>query len=196
MPTRARPVLDVVGERRAQPEIVERRRPKLPDQLIDVAIEPLRRSPRCDSTCARQSARSPHASLSAAIRRRERGQLLAELIVHLARDAPPLVFLREHEARRGVGARPLGLGPLPLGEIEVRADDADDRSARVAADRKSARQHLDVVAVLVAQAELRLRRSTRRASTLSFSLVARARTSSGWSSRSHALMCGSISSSA
>ncbi len=27
----------------------------------------------------------------------ERGQLLAELIVHLAGDAPALVFLREHE---------------------------------------------------------------------------------------------------
>ena len=37
-----RPVLDVVGERGAQAEVVERGRAKLPDELIDVAIELLR----------------------------------------------------------------------------------------------------------------------------------------------------------
>ena len=127
---------------------------------------------------------------------RERRQLLAELIVHLARDAPPLVFLREHQTRQELGAGPFGLGPLPLGEIEVRADDADDRSARLAADRIAARQHVHVVAVLVAQAELRLRRSRRPARHALVQPVARAAMSSGCSSRSHALTCGSISSSA
>ena len=37
-----RPVLHVVRQRRAQAEIVERGRTKLPDQVIDVAVEPLR----------------------------------------------------------------------------------------------------------------------------------------------------------
>ena len=37
-----RPVLNVVRERRAQAEVVERGRPQLPDQMIDVAIELLR----------------------------------------------------------------------------------------------------------------------------------------------------------
>ena len=56
-------------------------------------------------------------------------------------------------------------GLLPLGQVEVRADDADDRSAGFAADGKAARQHVDVVAVLVAQAELALvgRRAARDA---------------------------------
>ena len=36
------------------------------------------------------------------------------------------------------------------------ADDADDRSAGLAADRKAAREHVDVVTVLVAEAELGL----------------------------------------
>ena len=46
------------------------------------------------------------------------------------------------------------LGQLPLGQIEVGADDADDRSAGPAPDRIPAREHVDVVAVLVAQPEL------------------------------------------
>ena len=37
-----RPVLHVVGERRAQAEIVERGGPQLPDEMIDVAVELLR----------------------------------------------------------------------------------------------------------------------------------------------------------
>ena len=53
-------------------------------------------------------------------------------------------------------ARVRTLGLLPLGEIEVRADDAHDRAAGLAADRKPAREHVDVVAVLVPQAELAL----------------------------------------
>ena len=85
---------------------------------------------------------------------RERRQLLAELIVHFARDSPPLVLLREHQARQELGAGPFGLGPFPLGEIEMRPDDSHDRSARLAADRIPAREDVDVVTVLVAQAEL------------------------------------------
>ena len=123
----------------------------------------------------------------------ERGQLLAELVVHLARDTAAFVFLCEHQPgeqlrARAVGAlalahfgaerlvrlRELGgpfadpdfelfvrtaqhlLGLLPFGQIEVRADDANHRSARLAANRKAAREHVDVAAVLVPQPELRL----------------------------------------
>ena len=76
--------------------------------------------------------------------------------MHLARDAPALVLLREDQAGEQLGARAFGVGLLALGEIEVGADDADDRTAGLAADRKTARQHVDVVAVLVPEAELAL----------------------------------------
>ena len=123
----------------------------------------------------------------------ERGQLLAELIVHLAGDAPAFVFLGEHQpgeqfrartvgalaladfgAERLVGARELRgafadpdfelfvrtaqqlLGLFALGQIEMGADDAHHRSARLAPNRKAAREHVDVAAVLVPQPKLRL----------------------------------------
>ena len=88
--------------------------------------------------------------------RLERRQLLAELVVHLARDAPPLVFLREDEAREELRPRPLGFGLPALGEVEVGADDAHDRPAGLAPDRIAAREDLDVVAVLVEEPELAL----------------------------------------
>ena len=47
-----RPVLDVVGQRRAQAEIVERGRPELPDEMIDVAIE------RCATASSARPARA------------------------------------------------------------------------------------------------------------------------------------------
>ena len=60
-----RPVLDVVGERRAQAEVVERRRAELPHELVDVAIDlPGDRFERLDEA-ARGPAYPPHASLSA-----------------------------------------------------------------------------------------------------------------------------------
>ena len=65
--------------------------------------------------------------------------------------------------REQLGARPLGLGALALGQIEVGADDADDGAAGLAADGEAARQHVDVVAVLVAQAELAFVDAARRA---------------------------------
>ena len=64
-----RPVLDVVGERRAQAEVVERGGSQLPDELIDVPVEPLCEQRSSASTCARSSVLSPHASLSSPIRR-------------------------------------------------------------------------------------------------------------------------------
>src|SRR5205807_3333480 len=82
----------------------------------------------------------------------ERRQLFAELIVHLARDPPALVLLGEHEPGQELGA----LGALPLGEVEMRSDDADDRAAWLAANRKPAREDMYVSAVLVPQPELRL----------------------------------------
>ncbi len=60
-------------------------------------------------------------------------------------------------------------GALALGDVEVRADDADDRAAGLAADRKAAREHVDVVTVLVAQAELAFVGRALAAATLSFS---------------------------
>ena len=72
--------------------------------MIDVAIELLR-----------DSFRAPDArgeKLGAAGRLLQRGdfaaerrQLLAELVVHLARDAAPLVFLREDQSGEQLGAR-------------------------------------------------------------------------------------------
>src|SRR5205085_664132 len=118
-------------------------------------------------------------------------QLLAELIVHLARDTAPLVLLREHQTRKELGPRTFGtlalgdllaeqrvrpgelggaianarlqfflgaaqhfLRPFPFGQVEMRADDADNRPAGPAPHRKSTREYVDVVTVLVAQAEL------------------------------------------
>ena len=83
--------------------------------------------------------------------------------MHLARDAPPFVLLREDHPAEELRAGPLAalalarlLCLLALGEVEVRADDAHDRSAGFAAYGKSAREHVDVVAVLVPQPELQL----------------------------------------
>ena len=90
------------------------------------------------------------------MRRLERRELLAELIVHVAGDAPALVLLHEHEVGQELGARVLGLALLPLGQIEVRADDSDDRTAGLAPDRKPARQDVNVMTVLVPEAEFGL----------------------------------------
>ena len=135
MLTRLRPVLHVVGERRAQAEIVERGRSQLPDELVDVAIDLLgHRFERLD--LAAQIGRSAAGVLERADAASERRQLFTELIVHLARDAPALVLLREDEPREQLGARALGFGLPAFGEIEVRADDAHDRPARLAPDWK------------------------------------------------------------
>src|SRR5688572_3410731 len=63
----------------------------------------------------------------------ERRELLAELIVHLARDAPPFVFLRKHHPAEQLGARALAalalarlFGLLAFGQVEMRADDTHD----------------------------------------------------------------------
>ena len=63
----------------------------------------------------------------------QRRELLAELIVHLARDAPPLVLLREDHAGQQFRAGALFFRPLPRRQIEMGSDDADDRPARLAA---------------------------------------------------------------
>ena len=78
-------------------------------------------------------------------------------------------------------------------QVEVGADDAHDRAAGFPAHWEAAREDVDVVAVLVAQPELYLRRSCApRGETLVEALRASC-TSSGWISRSQALTCGSIS---
>ena len=53
---------------------------------------------------------SRNASFSAADPMRQRRQLLAELVVHLARDPASFVFLGEDEARQQLGARALRFG--------------------------------------------------------------------------------------
>ena len=84
---------------------------------------------------------------------------------------------------------------LAVRDVEVHAHDSDHGSVGLVADGKAARQHMDEMAVLVAQAELafvglrapcQARRSVRSARTRS----------SGCSRRSQAPTCGSTSSSA
>ena len=193
-PGSRRPVAHVIGERSRQSQVVEHRRPQLPHQMLNVAIEALHHRLQCpDFSCRRQADRgTPTAGRQPVLERR---QLFAELVVHLACDAAAFVLLGEHQPREQLGPRALGFRLLPLREIEVRADDADHGPAGSAAHRKPARQHVDVVPVLVLAAGIRLRRWPRRFATLSCARSASDR-SSGCTSRSQALTCGSISSSA
>jgi hypothetical protein len=64
--------------------------------------------------------------------------LLAELVVHFTGDAPTLVFLGKHHAGQQLRARTFGLCHFALCEVEMRADNADDRPAWLAAHRESA----------------------------------------------------------
>ena len=193
-----RPVLHVVRQRGPQAEIVERGRPQLPDEVIHVAIELLGdRFERFDvraqvGVVAAGVLEQPDPGASAVscspnwscISRAMRGARLPG---------------RTPVASGSSVRAPFGAAALPssacFGQVEVGADDAHDRTARLAADRKAAREHVDVVAVLVPQPKLPFvgRLAARRRCR---SPAARAGMSSGWSSRSHALMCGSISSSA
>jgi len=68
---------------------------------------------------------------------RERRQLLSELVVHLSRNATPLVFLREDQPSQELRARALSFRPPALGQVEVRSDDARHGSAWLAADGES-----------------------------------------------------------
>ena len=101
-----RPVLNVVRQRRPQAEIVERGRPELPDEMIDVAVELL-----CDRF-ERVDLRAQFGAVAARVLEgldppSECRQLLAELVVHLARDSPALVFLREHQPGEQLRAGPV-----------------------------------------------------------------------------------------
>jgi hypothetical protein len=69
---------------------------------------------------------------------RQRRQLLAELIVHLARDTTPLVLLREDETGEEFGACAFGFRTFTFGQIEVCADDPDDRPPRLTSNRIAA----------------------------------------------------------
>ena len=79
--------------------------------------------------------------------------------MHLARDPAALVLLREDQPRQELGTGALGFGLPAFRQVEVGADDAHDRTAGLAPDRVTAREHLDVVAVLVAEPELALIRA-------------------------------------
>ena len=131
------PVLNVVCQRGAQAQIVERSRTKLPDELIDIAIESLRDLfDAVDERAVRMLISTrilEHADAQC-----QRRQLLAELIVHFARDAPPLVFLSEHQASEEFAARAFRLGTLSRRQIEMGSDDSDDRSSRCPPDRVAA----------------------------------------------------------
>ena len=81
--------------------------------------------------------------------------------MHLARDAPPLVFLRKDEPGQPFRACLLGalpfrqlFGRLPRRQVEVGADDAHDRAARIPSHWKAAREDVDVLPLLVAKPEL------------------------------------------
>src|SRR6187200_3369574 len=120
--------------------------------MIDVAIELLRDVfERRD--LLRQIGAASRRFLEHADAKAERGQLLAELIVHLARDTAPFVFLGKHQSAEELCARAFAAFPLagllcllPLGQIEMRADDPYDWAVRLAAHRESTRQYVDVVA--------------------------------------------------
>jgi hypothetical protein len=108
----------------------------------------------------------------------------------------PDAFLRTRERQ----LQPLfvlaerGLGALLIGEIEMRAHDAHDRSARLAPHRETTREHVDVVAVLVPQPELGLVGRSLAAGDAVVRPDRRAADRPGGPGRSHALTCGSISS--
>lgn len=74
--------------------------------------------------------------------------------MHLARNPPALVLLREDHAGEELCPRVLGFGLPALGEVEVGADDTDDGPTGLAPDRVAAGEDLYVVAVPVPQAEL------------------------------------------
>src|SRR5215203_895473 len=130
--------------------------------MIDIAIEPLRDVLERRDLC-RQIVSAGRGFFEHADSESERSQLLAELIVHLACDAAPLVFLCKHHPAKQLGARTLAALPfarlfclLALSEIEMRADDAYDRAVGFAAHRESARKYLDVVTLLMTQPEFHL----------------------------------------
>src|SRR5262245_18327666 len=131
------PVLNVVCHRSAQTQIIERLAAKLPDELIDVAIESLR---NLFDAVNERAVRMLIATriLEHADPQRQRRQLLTELIVHFASDAPPLVFLSEHQASEEFAARAFRLGALSRRQIEMGSDDSDDRPPRCPADRVAA----------------------------------------------------------
>jgi hypothetical protein len=91
--------------------VVERGRAQFPHEMIDVPIQLLRDQFECVD-------RRPQVASIAAHRleRRnavvERGQLLAELIVHLAGNPAPLVFLGEYQTGDQLGPRTVGAFPL------------------------------------------------------------------------------------
>ena len=109
-----RPVLDVVGEGRAQAEIVERRWPELPDQVLDVAVELLGHGFECFDLCAQVGPIAAR-GLEHSDAELQRRQLLAELIVHLARDPPPLVLLGKGQP--GVQLRAGAFGKFALPDL-------------------------------------------------------------------------------
>src|SRR5436189_6094933 len=113
-----RPVLNVVGHRGTDTEIVERGWTKLPHELIDVAIQPL--GDRFD----RVDQRPPEIALSTRVlehanAERERGELLTELVVHFTGNSPPLILLRKDEASEKLGPCAFRLRAFPRCEIEI-----------------------------------------------------------------------------
>jgi hypothetical protein len=156
-----RPVLHVIGERRAQAKIVERRGPQLPDQMVDVAIEllsnALERIGMGAYICSFPACLFQHADSRAQCR-----QLFAELIVHFPRDPSPLVFLRKHQPGEELRVRALGLGLPACGEVEVRPDDPHHATV-LAANRKTPGEHVDVMSFPVTEPEFPLvrRRATK-----------------------------------
>src|SRR6185503_5513654 len=146
----SRPVLNVVGKRGAQPQIVECGWTKLPDELVDVVIQSFgdlfdginQRAVRFQMSARILQHANPQ---------RKRGELLTKLIVHFSSDAPALVLLREDETSEEFAARAFRLGALPRRQIEVGSDNADDRTTGCTANGISPRQDFDVMSLLVPQ---------------------------------------------
>src|ERR1044071_1503357 len=101
------PVLGVIGQRGPEAEVVECRRAELPCEPIHVVIEATGNHVEgIDLAHEVRVARAP--GLQRADAQAQRRQVLPEVVVHVPRDAPAFVLLREHEACQQLGADALG----------------------------------------------------------------------------------------
>jgi hypothetical protein len=101
------------AQRRHQAEVVEDRRPELERQFAHHRERPVERFQRRPE---QRGARRPLPPTDALEIQLGRGQDLSELVVQLARDAPPLLLLRREQSPRDC-AQDL-VGPFALGDVD------------------------------------------------------------------------------
>ena len=94
------------GQRGDEAELVEDGRPQLPGQKVDVSADLLRQGERFIDVGARR--RRIAARLMALEREAQRGELLSELIVQIARDPAAFVLLGTDEPVEQIGHGFLG----------------------------------------------------------------------------------------